>query len=36
MRRLLRRLRIRLICRATRPLRLELKQLERETDFSPF
>ena len=36
MRRLLRRLSIRLICRATRSLRLELKQLERETDFSPF
>src|SRR3546814_2246583 len=35
MRRLLKRWRIRLIRRATRPLRLELKQLERETDFSP-
>ncbi|OZI45585.1 hypothetical protein CAL20_06085 [Bordetella genomosp. 4] len=34
--RALRRLRIRLIRRATRPFRLELKQLERETDFSPF
>ncbi|CAM4070685.1 hypothetical protein BOTU111922_21265 [Bordetella tumulicola] len=36
MRRLLKRLRIRLIRKATRSFRLELKQLERETDFSPF
>jgi len=36
MRRMLKRWRIRLVRRATRPLRLELKQLERETDFSPF
>jgi len=36
MRRLLRRMRIRLVRRATRPLRMELKRLDRETDLSPF
>jgi hypothetical protein len=36
MRRLIRRMKIRLIRRATRPLRMELKQLHRQTDLSPF
>ncbi|CAB3693751.1 Uncharacterised protein [Achromobacter denitrificans] len=36
MRRLFRRMKIRLIRRATRPLRMELKRLDRETDLSPF
>jgi hypothetical protein len=36
MRRLLRRMKIRLIRRATRPLRMELKRLDRGTDLSPF
>lgn len=36
MRRLFRRMKIRLIRRATRPLRMELKRLHRETDLSPF
>ncbi len=36
MRRLIRRMTIRLIRRATWPLRMELKQLHRETDLSPF
>ncbi|CUR67668.1 hypothetical protein BN2877_30910 [Achromobacter xylosoxidans] len=36
MRRLFRRMKIKLIRRATRSFRLELKQLDRQTDLSPF
>ena len=36
MRRLFRRMKIKLIRRATRPLRQELRRLERQTDLSPF
>jgi hypothetical protein len=35
-RRLFRRMTIRLVRRVTRPLRMELKRLERETNLSPF
>ncbi len=36
MRRVLRRWKIRFVRRATRPVRLALKQLERETNLAPF
>jgi len=36
MRRTLKRMKIRLVRRATRRFRLKLKQLERETYFAPF